>query len=622
MGSDNAKSSHRTRRIKERPSPQRSVDARSVGSRSAEESRHGRSNRSNGSAHDHGSVASSQSSALVVDAGAYKEMSNRHRRGRTPDPKSTGSSGCMKQSIFVSALLIAWVLFYVGKTFPEQVADAIGSIIQMNTAEDKISASSTHEQVDDEGGKAGDAEVNNVKENDPDTDLAALASGAGTNLWENVIQTPDPNDESAKSSDVAAGDSSTSSLSTGESTDDRPTKASGEKNEKMATRDVSLSKARSSNGDATKEISTSSNDPAMSDGQHSEGVDAATKSEDTTDSELTQSGNSIGGANNKQIDTPQMSDAQSVDANILDGETEQQVQFEGQENELQQSTGSPMGDSRDVRGSQDGSSNESTHDDASNGQQVGDEGVSDVDQGRLEESDGVQRTGGKQGKLRGSNTLQSIGGDQEDIGSMDASNNMSIQDDASNEQQEGDEGVGGVDQDLPHESSGATLPVEKQNKVRVSNTLRTNTQPLAEDNLSTSLRGSVEMQIPDDQGQITAMNLQTSQGDTLVDNGDPQRQGDVDTESMSLGDTTRTQDSLLQQDGGLLADDMPIRNGGGNGMILDDSGLQAVDGSMKDERQQGGVMMQSHATRPDIGGETAAGEGATSSASAAQHDVE
>lgn len=120
------------------------------------------------------------------------------------------------------------------------------------------------------------------------------------------------------------------------------------------------------------------------------------------------------------------------------------------------------------------------------------------------------------------------------------------------------------------------------------------------------------MQISDDQGQVTAMNLQTSQGDSLVDNGDPVQQGDVETidESVSLADTSASQETLLRQDDGeTVSGDMYTRNGGDNGMILDDGGLQVMGGSVEDEQLQDGVMMQSDANRPDIVGDTVSNQG-------------
>jgi hypothetical protein len=67
------------------------------------------------------------------------------------------------QSLIVMTLMIGWVIFYAGKTFPDQITEIISSMALMSSTEDKVSDSSNTEQTE-RGGKSGDPDAGSVNE--------------------------------------------------------------------------------------------------------------------------------------------------------------------------------------------------------------------------------------------------------------------------------------------------------------------------------------------------------------------------------------------------------------------------------------------------------------------------
>ena len=523
--------------------------------------RQSRSDRSHGSAHDQESVASSQSSAFVVETRPYKEMSKRDRKSRTPDP-STRSCGYVKQSLIVMTLMIGWVIFYAGKTFPDQITDFISSVALMSSTEDKVLDSSNTEQTES-GGKSGDPEAGSIDEQDPDATLASLASGTGANLWENVMQMTDVTPESANSEEFVAGDPSMSSLSAGMSTEDRPTKDSDENAKNVATHDVSMSDTTSFNSDATEDGSTSLNDLAVSKDQSSGDVNADSLHADTIYPDLTVGVKSLADArsidNEKQPDLPESSGAQSSDANrsvqrptnaridgistgnLLDSESAQELPSQGLEEPLQETLDSTIDESRKVGGTQDTSNNESMQEGASNQQQAGNERARNVD-----------------------------------------------------------------DQILLDQSNRSESYVERQGNLRGSNSLHADMQPLSEGDLSTSLRGPVAMRTAGETDQMAETLLHSSQSSAHFASSDASPQGGdgVIEQDAFITDVSASQESLSHyHDGGVLSPGATLRNPDGNGMILQNSGLQRGDGSLELQElndmpsQDGGVSPSDAAVR-------------------------
>ena len=322
MGSDNGKSSRpsgSTRRKNtkhsERPPPPPD-DARSVGSQSTEAAVSMSSRSSVKSSVKHGrdnvSVASSQSSAPIVTAKAsYTDMAgkrDKRRHGRKPEK----SSGCGRRSFLGLTVMIVWVLFYLARSFNvDSVASFRDSVASLRGG---ASMNSNEQQVENEGGEAdgADEKADTAKEKeDPDADLASLASGAGNNLWEGLLDATTDSDGN-----------STSSSSTNETSDALSTSNTASSTNK-ATDGTSASETSLSNNEATQDtsasgIASSTSDAAMStmESSNAEANEAALSEA----SALLSGGNSASDltARSQSLDDSQTTDnAQQLDSQLL-----------------------------------------------------------------------------------------------------------------------------------------------------------------------------------------------------------------------------------------------------------------------------------------------------------------
>jgi hypothetical protein len=280
MGTDNGKSTRMssTRRIKKKaPSPP-PPDAMSVGSQSTEDA----TSSVCGNSRHSGSVASNASSkdSILKASVLYKEMSNKRRRVARKDSSSRSSGGgLIKKTSMVICAMVIWVALYVVSTYSGQLYGLIG--MQSDTdyaAQDEESGESSATRWKSDTVKAPE------KEDDPDTQLASLSSGAGTNLWEGVLQggtsdesTSDTTTRTTSDGATTTGDATLSTTTDGSGTNEASILTKNEASLMATTTDVSLS---SSSKSGTELLEGVTND-AMSTSLNASSADTMTSGEDT-----------------------------------------------------------------------------------------------------------------------------------------------------------------------------------------------------------------------------------------------------------------------------------------------------------------------------------------------------
>lgn len=618
MGSDNGKIGHRPPRNKERQKrPPPLLDSRSNGSHATDDAStdrwgHGsRSSRGSRNAHENASVKSSQSSVLVK-SDLYKEMSKRHdRRGKSPENPS-GSHGWMRVSFLVVVVMIMWVFLYVGKTFPGLISGSLAPLKESGHGVREIGVSNKKgEQIEHEDENVGDEKSNTVtKDEDSDAHLASLASGAGSNLWESVLQTAngvrdDPGVDStsadssmtsiARSSEKDDGIStSESSSSTGEATLDGRSSISGTPNDSAAS---DTSSHIGSATDGSSQLKTSmylSSDGTTPNGQlltNSQG----TENEDQKSTQIDENGSTISLG---MVHDP-LENSQELLSQTREAQSKMQAGTINSPGEVQ-SLNPVIGEGKAVGGLRE--------------QEIiqGDNLVDGPDH-RPQEVDDLQNSSVKQGMLRGSSVSLQVGAAQslaaDSIptnlsGSMVDKNGEHVQ--ITSEPAQNNQDESHLESNVLQDGTGGTFNHE----------IALNTDPLAQQQSDSAMADNMFLQYNQGNGVIAPSNIQLKNDGSEVQEllGESLMSTDIDgvhnaggngnfheANGMQTSDGLLAQ-SLLQREEGIMFNSESLDNGGGNGLNHEIGTVQMRDGSVA-QQQQNGDMMSNDGSLNKGGGE-------------------